>query len=131
MGNQQTCCFRKIFHWCHSPCSVPFRRMVKKGVSVFAVQGDIFRASSWMTDWGFAVCSPDAVLTCNVNFGKFVRPFVVSMTTLLFLIKCSSIMGPVSFLNATECSANILSPISIFSVAVANDFSSWPLATCI
>ena len=58
-------------------------------------------------------------------------PCVVSMTTLLFLIKCNSICGPVNFFITTKCSANELSPISNFSVAVDKGFSNLPLATCI
>ena len=59
------------------------------------------------------------------------RPCVVSMTTLLFLIKCNSIIGPVKFFNTTKCSKNEISPFSNFSVVVDNGFSNWPLATCI
>ena len=55
----------------------------------------------------------------------------MSMTTLLFLIKCNPIIGPVSFFNTTKCSTKELSPISNFSVAVDNGFCNWPLATCI
>ena len=52
-----------------------------------------------------------------------------SMTTLLFLIKCNTFIGPVNFFITTKCSAKVLSPISIFSVAVDKVFSNWPLAT--
>ena len=55
----------------------------------------------------------------------------MSMTTLFFLIKCNPIIGPVNFFITTKCSANELSPISNFSVAVNKGFSNWPLATCI
>ena len=105
--------------------------MDKKVVSVFVVLGDIVRVSSMMTNWGFAVVSLDEVLTCIVKCGKYMRPFVVSMTTLLFLIKCNPINGHVGFFITTKCSRKILSPFSNFSAAVANDFSSWPLAPCI
>ena len=68
---------------------------------------------------------------CRVNDDTVVRPCVVSMTTLLFLMKCNPIIGPVSFFITTKCSAKELSPISNFSVAVDKGFSNWPLATCI
>ena len=53
------------------------------------------------------------------------------MITLLFPIKCNPITGLVIFFMTTKCSANDLSPISNFSVAVCNGFSNWPMATCI
>ena len=102
-----------------------------KALIVFAVVGGMFRASSVMTGCGWVVVSLEVVLTCIVKWGKCMSPCVVSMTTLLFLIKCNPIIGPVNFFITTKCSANELSPISNFSVAVDNGFSNWPLATCI
>ena len=102
-----------------------------KAVIVFVVVGGMVRASSVMTGCGFVVVSLEAVLACIVKWGKCMRPCVVSMTTLLFLIKCNPIFGPANFFITTKCSAKVLSPISNFSVAVANGFSNWPLATCI
>ena len=102
-----------------------------KAVIVLVVAGGMVRSSSMMTGWGLVVFSLEAVLTCIVKWGKCMRPCVVSMTTLLFLIKCSPIIGPVSFFITTKCSAKELSPISNFSVAVDTGFSNWPLATCI
>ena len=133
MGNQQTCCFRKLLQRFHSTCCVAFRWMVKEGCDliVFVVVGGMVRASSMMTGCGLVVVSLGAVLTCIVKWGKCMRPCVVSMTTLLFLIKCNPIIAPVSFFLTTQCSAKELSPISSFSVAVDNCFSHWPLATCI
>ena len=57
-------------------------------------------------------------------------PCVVSMTTLLFVLKCNPIIDPVNFFITTKRSAKELSPVSNFSVAVDNGFSNWPLATC-
>ena len=102
-----------------------------KDVIVFVVVGGMVRAPSVMTGCGFVVVSLEAVLTCIVKWGKCMRPCVVSLTTLLFLIKCNPIIGPVDFFITTKCSAKALSPISNFSVAVDNGFSNWPLATCI
>ena len=101
-----------------------------KAVMVFVVVGGMVRASSVMTGCGLVVVSLEAVLTCIVKWGKCISPCVVSMTTLLFLIKCNPIIGRVNFCITTKCSANELSPISDFSVAVENGFSNWPLATC-
>ena len=102
-----------------------------KAVIVFVVVGGIVRASSVMTGYGLVVVSLEAVLTCIVKWGKCMSPCVVSMTTLLFLIKCNPIIGPVNFFITTKCSANELSPSSNSSVAVDRGFSNWPLATCI
>ena len=102
-----------------------------KAVIVFVVVGDMVRASSVMTGCGLVVLSLEAVLTCIVKWGNCMSPCVVSRTTLLFLIKCNTIIGPVNFFITTNCSANELSPISNLSVAVDNGFSNWPLATCI
>ena len=102
-----------------------------KAVIVFVVIGGMVRASSVMTGCGLVVVSLEAVLTCIVKWGKCMSPCVVSMTTLLFLIKCNPNIGPVNFFITTKYLANELSPISNLSVAVDNGFSSWPLATCI
>ena len=59
------------------------------------------------------------------------RPCVVSMTTLLFLLKFNPKIGPVNFFITTKFSANMLSPISNLSAPVGNGYSSWPFATCI
>ena len=86
--------------------------MVNKSCDCFVVLGGIVRALSLRTDWGFAVVSLEAVLTCIVKCGKGMRPCVVSMTTLLFFIKWNPVMGPVNFFITTKFSANILSPVS-------------------
>ena len=102
-----------------------------KAVIVFVVVGGMVRASSVMTGCGLLIVSLEAVLTCIVKWGKCMSPCVVSMTTLLFLIKCNPLIGPVSFLITTKCSSKELSPISKSSVAVDNGFSNWSLASCI
>ena len=102
-----------------------------KAVIVFVVVGGIVRASSVMSGWGFAVVSLESVLTCIVKCGECMRSCVVSVTTLLFPIKCNPIIGPVNDFITAKCSAKNLPPISNLSVVVANGFSNWPLATCI
>ena len=64
-----------------------------KAVIVFVVVGCIIWASSMMTGCGFVIVSLQDVLTCIVKCGKCTRPCVVSMTTLLFLIKCNPFIG--------------------------------------
>ena len=64
-----------------------------KAVIVFVVVGGMVRASSVMTGCGLVVVALEAVLTCIVKWGKCRRPCVVSMTTLLILIKCNPIIG--------------------------------------
>ena len=113
------------------PVVLHFDGWSTKAVMVFVVVGGIVRASQVMTGCGFVVVSLEAVSTCIVKCGKCMRPCVVSMTTLLFLIKCNPFIGRVNFFNTTKCSAKELSPFSNFSVAVDNGFSNWPLATCI
>ena len=83
----------------------------RKDVIVFVVVGGIVRASSVMTDWDFAVVSLEAVMFCIVKCGKCMRPCVVSMTTLLFLMKSNPIIGPVYFMITTKCSAKRVSPV--------------------
>ena len=113
------------------PVVFPFDGWSMKAVLVFVVVGGMVRASSVMTGCGLVVVSLEFVLTCIVKWGKCMSPCVVSMTTLLFLIKCNPIIGPVNFFITTKFSTNELTPISNFSVAVDNGFSNWPLATCI
>ena len=105
--------------------------MVNKGCDYFPCcrwsRQDII-SKDWLR---FSVVWLEAVLTCIVKCWTCMRPCVVSMATLLFLIKCNPIYGPVNFFLLTKCSAKVLSPISNFSVAVDNGFSNWLLATCI
>ena len=91
-----------------------------KAVIVFVVVGGIVRASSVMTGCGFVVLSIQAVSTCIVKCVKCMRPCVVSMTTLFFLIKCNPIIAFVNLLKRMKWSAKILSPIPNLSVVVAN-----------
>ena len=113
------------------PVVFQFDEWSMKAVIVFIVVGGMVKNSSVMTGLGLVVVSLEAVLTCIVKWGKCMRPCVVSMTTLLFLIECNPIIGPVNFFITTKCSANELSRIPIYSVAVDNGFSNWPLALCI
>ena len=113
------------------PVVFHFEGWSMKAVIVFVVVGGMVRASSVMTGCGLVVVALEVLLTCIVKWGKCMMPCVVSMTTLLFLIKCNPNIGPVNFFITTKCSANELSPISNFSVAVDNGFSNWPLASCI
>ena len=87
---------------------------------------------SWMrTAWGVAFVWLNALLTCIVKCGKWMRPWVVSMTTLLCLMKCRPIIGFVRFFITTKCSAKMWSLMSNLSVAVAVGFSNWPFTTWI
>ena len=113
------------------PVVLHFDGWSTEAVIVYVVVGGIIRASSVMTGWGFANVSLEAVLTCIVKCGKFMRPSAVSMTTLLFLMRCSSKEGPIIFIITTKCSAKLLSPISKLSMAVADGFCKWRFATCI
>ena len=96
-----------------------------KTVIVFVVHDGIVRASWVETGWSFAFVSLEAVMACIVKCGNCKRPCVVSMTTLLLLLKWNLMIGPVKF------SANVLSPCSNLKVVVANGLSNWPFATCI
>ena len=113
------------------PVVFHFNGWSTKAVIVFFVVGGILKVSSVMTDWGLVVVSLEAVLSWSVKCGKCMRPFVMSMTTLSFLIKCHPFNGSVNFFITTKISAKILCPISNLSVLVVNGFSNWPLATCI
>ena len=72
------------------PVVFHFDRWSTKAVIVFVVVGGIVREPLVMTGCGFVVVSIEDVLTCIVKCGKSMRPCVVSMTTLLFLIKCNN-----------------------------------------
>ena len=102
-----------------------------KVVINFVVVAGMVRASSVMTGCGFVVVSHEVVLTCIVKCWKCMVPCVVSVTTLLFLIKCHPIFGPINFFITTKSSAKVLPPVSNLIVAVAKSFSNWPLATFI
>ena len=102
-----------------------------KAVTVFVDIGGIAKALPEITVWGFANVSFRAVLTYIAECGKCMRPCVLLMTTVLFLIKSNPIIGPATFFITTKCSAKTLSPISNLGVAVDIGFSNWPLATCI
>ena len=96
-----------------------------KAVNVSVVVSGIVKSSSVITAWGFAVVSLEVVLTFIVNCGKCIRPCVVWMATLLFLIKCNPKTCPLISWITTKCSANSLSPISKSGVAVANGSFNW------
>ena len=113
------------------PVVLHFDGWSTKDVIDFVVVGGIVRASSLMTGCGLVFFSLEAVLICIVNWGKNMRPCVVSMTTLLFLIKCNPITGPVSLFITTKCTAKVWSPNCNLIVLVVKGFSNWPLATCI
>ena len=104
------------------PVMLHFDGWSMKAVIVFVVVGGMVRALSVMTSCSLVVFSLEAVLTCIVKWGKCISPCVVSMTTLLFLIKCNPNIGPVNFFITTKCSAEELSPFSNFSGAVDNCF---------
>ena len=112
------------------PVVLHFDGWSTKAVIVFVVGGSV-RASTVITGWGFVVVSLEYVLACIVKCGNCMRPYVVLMTTLLFLIKCHAIVGPVIFSIKTKSSVNILCPLSNLNVAVANGFPNWPLVICI
>ena len=113
------------------PVVFHFNGWSMKASIVFVVVGGMVRVLLVMTGCGFVVVSLEAVLTCILKWGKCMRPRVVSMTVLLFFIKCNPINGPLNFFMTAKCLANELPPISSFSVAVANGFCNWPLASCI
>ena len=91
----------------------------------------IIRASPVRTDWCFVAVPLEAVITCIVVCGKCMRPWLLSITTLLFIIKCNPIVEPIIFFIRTNCSANMIPALSILNVAVANTFSNWPFAWCV
>ena len=128
--NQQTGFFRKRFQWRHSTCCIPFRGMVNKNCDCFCCPWWYCRESSVRTAWGFALISAE-VLICIVKFRKCLGPCVASMTTLLFLKKCNTMIGPVSFFIKTNFSENVLSAKSNSTVVVANGFSNWLFVSCI
>ena len=104
------------------PVVFHYEGWLTEAVIVFAVLGGIVKASSVRAVWGLAVVSLERVLTCIFKCGNCMRPCVVSMTTLLFLINCNPMIGPVNFFITTKRWKNVLSPISNVGVVVANGF---------
>ena len=100
-------------------------------VIVFVVICGIVTLSYMKTACGLALVWLDALLTCIVKCGKWMRPWVVSMTTLLCLMECNPVIGPVRLFNTTKCFAKMWSPMSYLIVGVAIGFSNWPFATWI
>ena len=64
-----------------------------KAVIVFVVLGGIVGSWSMKTSWGFALVSLEAILSCIVRCGNFMRLCIGSMTKLLFLLKCKPMIG--------------------------------------
>ena len=93
-----------------------------KVVIIFVVLGGILKASSLRIGCAVVNVSVEAFSTSDIRCGKCMRPCVVSMTTLLFHIKCKPMIGPVNFFITTNWLANVLSLISKISVAIVNDF---------
>ena len=100
-------------------------------VIVFVVFGGTVVLSWTRTAWGLALVPVAAVLACFIMCGKWMRPCVSSMTTLLCLMKCNPLMGRVKFLIRTKCSARVLSLLLNLSVAVDIGFLNWPFASWI
>ena len=101
-----------------------------KAVIVFVVLGDFVRMSPVRADSGLAVLSLEAVLTSISKSWNWIRPCVVSLTTLFYLMKCSAMIGPVKSFILTKSLAKVKSPTSSLSVADSNDFSNCPFVTC-
>ena len=64
-------------------------------VIVSVVKGGTVMQSRIRTGCGLALASLAEFLACIVKCGNWTKPFVVSMTTLLCLMKCNPIMNPV------------------------------------
>ena len=104
------------------PVVFHFDRWSTKAVIVFVVVGGIVSESSVMSGWDFLVVSLEVAITCIFKCRKCMRPCVVSMTTLLFLIKCNSTNGPVHFFITTKCSPDLMFTNSNLSMVVSDAF---------
>ena len=102
-----------------------------KAVFVFVVFGGIVRLSSQKECWGSAPNFLAALLTCIVKWGKRMRQYVVSMTIVLGLLQCITIVGPVKLLITAKSSARVLLLMSKIGAVASNGFSNWPFATLI
>ena len=98
--------------------------------SLFLI-GGIVKASSMRTTWDLTLTSLAVLLTCIVKWGKWMKPCVVWMITLLFFMKSKPMIGPVTFFITTNCSTEVYSPLTKLIVVVASGFSNWPYATWI
>ena len=124
-----SCCSRKFFQRCPSNCCLQFWWMINKGCSYF-------RCPRWYCHFSISndrldFCTHFSCSTLDLHYyvWKIYKPNVVSLTTLLCLMKCNSILGPVKFFFTMKCSATLLSPLSSLCVAVVNGLSNWPFVT--
>ena len=101
----------------------------RSALIVFVFIGGIVRASLMRTVWGSTLSSIAVLLTCIVTWGKRMRSFVVSMTTLLCLMKCKPMISPVKLFITRKCSCKLWSPMSNLSLVVAGSFSNQSFAT--
>ena len=111
------------------PVLFHFDKWSTKVVIVFVVICGIVILSWMRTTWGLVLVWLNALLTCIVKCRKWMRPCVVSVTTLLCLMKCNPVIGPVRFFSTTKCSAKMWSPMSNINVVLAVGFSNSPFAT--
>ena len=131
LGWQHSHCFHDFSHCSHSTCSVPFWWVVNKKCDRLLVIGRILEVSRIRRVWGSAFVSQAQLLTCMVKCGKWMKPYVVSMTTLLCLMKFKLITGPISFFITMKSSAKLWSMMSNLDFGVADGFSQWPFANWI
>ena len=83
------------------------------------------------TVWGLSLVPLESLLTCIVGWKKWNRPCLVTMNTLLWLVKCTPRMIQVKIFFTIKCSAKMCSAISNLSKFLDNAFSYWPFATCL
>ena len=100
-----------------------------KAVIVFIFTASFVKVPLVRTTCGLALALLAVLLTGVVQWGKRMSPSVVSLTTLLRLMKSKPTTGPVIFFITTKCSAKVWSLKSNLNVVVASNFSNWPFAT--
>ena len=126
MEYYQTRGFCEFYHCSHGNFCIPLRYVINKRCDCFPCIGGTVILSWMRTSWGLALVPLDALLACIVKCGKWKRQCIISITTLLCLMKCNPIVGLVNFFITTKCSAKMWSLISNLSVAVGMGFSNWP-----
>ena len=130
-GFYQSRGFCELFHWSHCTGCILSGQVINKGCDCFCFHWWYCFTVVNENSLRFSTRSFRCTFTCIVKCGKWMRPRVVSMTTLLCLLNCNPRTGPARFFIIRKGSAKVWYPISTISVAVANVFSSGPFVTCI
>ena len=105
MGYYETRGFFEFFHWSYGPCWIPFRQVINKCCDCLCCHLWYCYAVVDENSLGFSTRLTWSNFDLHCQMWEMDGPCVVSMTTLLCLMKCNPIIVPVKFFITTNCSA--------------------------